>query len=128
MLERTLMVIAAAAAIAAAAVVGVFALALALYALIEPFWGAAGAAAVVAGAAALVILAAGLVAARRASRGRQLAPAPEPGLGETVMAIVRKRPILSAGAAVGAGAFALLNPQLVAAILRAVMAKPGAKD
>lgn len=129
MLERILMAAAAAAAIATAAAVGVVALALALYALVEPFLGPAGAAAVVAAVAALAILLAGLLVARKASARRAVAMAePEAGLAETLMALVRKRPIMSAGAAVGAGAFALLNPRLVAALVRAFMAKGPDKD
>lgn len=39
------------------------------------------------------------------------------------MTVVRDRPLLSAGAAVAAGIYALRNPQLVAAVVRAFMDK-----
>ena len=40
------------------------------------------------------------------------------------MGVVRDRPLLAAGAAVAAGIYALRNPQLVAAVVRAFMDKP----
>lgn len=126
MMERTLMALAAAAAIAAAAAVGVVALAFALYAALMPLIGPAWAACAVAGAAALVVAVAAFAAARKAEGGKHQAASaqPEAGLIETVMHIVKERPILSAGAAVAAGLYALRNPQLAAAVLRAFMDKP----
>ncbi|MES2034299.1 MAG: hypothetical protein V4466_09005 [Pseudomonadota bacterium] len=129
MIERTLMALAAAAAIAAAAAVGVFSAFFALYALIEPQLGSPWAAAIVAVTAAAVVGLAGLVAARKAegdrhAHGLSSSSAPEAGLVDTVMQIIRERPLLSAGAAVAAGLYALRNPSLAAAVLRAFMDKP----
>jgi len=128
MIERTLMALAAAAAIAAAAAVGVFSAFFALYALIEPQLGPPWAAAIVAVSAAAIVGLAGLLAARKAEGDRHRhgvsSPATEAGLVETVMQIVRERPLLSAGAAVAAGLYALRNPSLAAAVLRAFMDKP----
>lgn len=126
MMERTLMALAAAAAIAAAAAVGVVALAFALYAALLPQIGAAWAACAVAGAAALLVGLAALLAARKAEGDRRYtaqAPA-DTGLVDTILMLVRDRPIMASGVAVAAGIYALRNPQLIAAVLRAFMDKP----
>lgn len=125
MMERTLMALAAGAAVAAAAAVGVFSAFFALFAFIEPMVGTAGAAAIISGASALAVAIAGLVAARRAEGDRKAAAAaPDASLIEVIMGVVRDRPLLAAGAAVAAGIYALRNPQLVAAVVRAFMDKP----
>lgn len=131
MIERTLMAVAAAAAIAAAAAVGVIALAFALYAAVLPLIGPAWAACAVAGSAAALVALAAIFAARKAEGARHHHQAasvqPEAGLIDTIMHIVKERPLLSAGAAVAAGLYALRNPQLAAAVLRAFMDKPSNK-
>ncbi|WP_245863789.1 hypothetical protein [Caulobacter mirabilis] len=128
MMERTLMALAAAAAIAAAAAVGVFSAFFALYALVEPHLGSAWAAAIVSVTAAAVVGLAGLLAARKVEGDRRAhaaaAATPDQGLVDAVLKIVRDRPILSAGAAVAAGIYALRNPTLVAAVVRAFVDKP----
>jgi uncharacterized membrane protein YdfJ with MMPL/SSD domain len=125
--EKTLMTLAAAAAIAAAAAVGVFAAAFALHAMLQPFIGAAGAAAVVAAVAALIVAIAGLLAARKAE-GRHAShnsghAAPQDSFDFTsrIVDIVKDRPLLSIGAALAAGVFALKNPTLTAAVAKAFM-------
>lgn len=120
------MTLAAAAAIAAAAAVGVFAAAFALHAVLQPMIGAAGAAAVVAGVAALIVAIAGLLAARKvesrsAPRSAYGAPQDNFGLAEKVVEIVKDRPLLSIGAALAAGVFALKNPILMGAVFKAFM-------
>lgn len=127
MMERTLMALAAAAAIAAAAAVGVFSAFFALYALVEPHLGAPGAAAVVAASAAILVALAGMVAARKADNGERrhaAAATPDATMVDTILSLVRERPLLASGAAVAAGIYALRNPQLIAAVLRAFMDKP----
>lgn len=127
MMERTLMALAAAAAIAAAAAVGVFAAFFALYALVEPHLGAPGAAAIVSAAAAILVAVAGMIAARKVEGDRRdtaTATTPDAGLVDTILTLVRERPLLASGAAVAAGIYALRNPQLIAAVLRAFMDKP----
>lgn len=128
MMERTLMALAAGAAVAAAAAVGVFAAFFALFAFIEPFVGTAGAAAIISGASALTVAIAGLVAARKAEGDRRAAAArtPDASMIEMILGLVRDKPLLSAGAAVAAGVYALRNPQLIAAVIRAFMDKPPA--
>jgi hypothetical protein len=126
MMERTLMALAAAAAIAAAAAVGVFSAFFALYALVEPRLGAAGAAAVVSASAAVLVAVAGLIAARKVEGDRREATTatPDATMVDTILSLVRERPLLASGAAVAAGIYALRNPQLIAAVLRAFMDKP----
>ena len=128
MMERTLMALAAGAAVAAAAAVGVFAAFFALFAFLEPFVGTAGAAAIISGVSALAVAIAGFIAARRAEGDRKAAAAriPDAPLIEMILALVRDKPLLSAGAAVAAGVYALRNPQLIAAVIRAFMDKPPA--
>jgi hypothetical protein len=121
--ERTLMTLAAAAAIAAAAAVGVFAAAFALYAVVQSWLGPAGAAAVVAAVAALIVAIAGLIAARKVEH-RAPAPGAMPdsfGFAEKIVGIVKDRPLLSIGAGLAAGIFALKNPILTAAVFKAFM-------
>ncbi|WP_421739768.1 hypothetical protein [Caulobacter sp.] len=119
------MTLAAAAAIAAAAAVGVFAAAFALYAVVQTYLGPAGAAAVVAAVAALIVAVAGLVAARKADQRQAprqgAAPQDSFGFAEKVVEIVKDRPLLSIGAALAAGVFALKNPTLTAAVAKAFM-------
>ena len=122
--EKTLMTLAAAAAIAAAAAVSVFAAAFALFAVLAPFLTPAGAAAVVAAVTAFIVAVAGLIAANRAEAKRvRHTPTPEVnGFAERIVDIVKDRPILSIGAALAAGVFALRNPSFTAAVAQAFMA------
>lgn len=123
MMERMLMALAAGAAIAAAAAVGVFSAFFALFAFIQPFVGTAGAAAIISGVSALAVAIAGVIAARKAQGDRKAAAAQttDASLIEIILSVVRDRPLLSAGAAVAAGIYALRNPQLAAAVIRAFM-------
>lgn len=128
--EKTLMTLAAAAAIAAAAGVAVVAAAFALFAVLVPVTGAAGAAAIVAATAAFVVALAGLVAAARAKDNRRrqqefAAHAADPGLIAKLFELAKQRPFVAAGAAAAAGIFALRNPALVAAVIKAFFDAPG---
>ena len=121
------MAVAAGAAIAAAAAAGVFSAFFALFAFIQPHVGTAGAAAIISGCSALVIALAAVVAARKAEGNRKASaamPPPDASMVEMILGLVRDRPLLSAGAAVAAGIYALRNPQLAAAVFRAFMDRP----
>lgn len=106
---------------AAASGVFVIALSLALYAVLEPALGAAGAAAAVAAACLLILAVAGLTLMLFAgSRGRRQA-SPEAGdVGADFLEFARRRPILAlfgAMAATAAGVAALRNPRLAAGLV-----------
>lgn len=117
------------AAVTMVACVGVIltSLAVALFALVEPFVGAAGAGSIVALAAALpaAILAALLWV--RASGGLSAPQAQRPregqsaGVGARLYALIKERPILSGSVAVGIGLVALLQPRYVGAAARAFL-------
>jgi protein-S-isoprenylcysteine O-methyltransferase Ste14 len=131
MFEKTLMTLAAAAAIAAAAAVFVVSLAFAFYQVMIQWVGPAGAAAAVAGVAGLCVLIAGLIAASRAGAGRRRAAQAAPvdhSLVNTIIGIVRDRPLLSAGAAVAAGIFALRNPAFLSAVVQGFMESQRKRD
>lgn len=111
----TASLIAAATACAAAALV-VFAAGFALYALVEPVWGPAGAAASVAAAAALLIGALALVAHFRAKAKEREAEIVQAqlmdnmplGLGD----LAKDHPLLAIGATLIGGALAARHPRL----------------
>ncbi len=118
--KRLLLALTAAAAFAAGAGVGVVALAFALYALVEPKLGRAGAAATVAAATMAIMVLAGfaLAAAGRRKPARPAASAPG-GLVERAFEFVRRKPVVAASAAVGVGLMAVRNPKYLGEALRA---------
>jgi hypothetical protein len=118
--RRVLLALMAAAMFSAAAAVIVVALAFALYALVEPYLGRAGAAATVALVAAILIGFAGLImaVAGRNKRSR-VAASLAGGLLERAIAFVRQKPIVAASAAIGAGLMAARNPKYLGEALRA---------
>ena len=81
--------------------------------------------------AAFVVALAGLVAAARAkdSRRRQneyaAQAAADPGLIAKLFELAKQRPFVAAGAAAAVGVFALRNPALVAAVIKAFFDAPG---
>jgi len=120
--ERTLAAVATAAAVFAAVSVAVVSAFFALYALVEPMLGPAGGGAVVATVAALLATVIAMIAARGMERDKQGTQA-EQGAGHSdiagiLMGVVKDRPLLSAGAAIAVGVYALRNPSLVSAVVR----------
>jgi hypothetical protein len=113
--------LAASAIIATSASVFVIALAFALFALVRPYVGPAGAAAIVAGAAALLILLVGVAVA--------LAPKPKPIRisprgGDPVDRIVnffRDVPVTAIIAAIATGVIAVRNPKYLGAAVRSFL-------
>ena len=68
-----------------------------------------------------------MIAARKADsndRRQTASDAPDATLVDTILSLVRERPLLASGAAVAAGIYALRNPQLIAAVLKAFVDKP----
>lgn len=120
--KRLIAALVAASAFAAGAAVAVVALAFALYALVQPFVGRAGAAAIVALTAAVIMVLGGLVIGKAARPKPAPAAAQTPaGLLERALAFVRDKPILSASAAVGAGLLAVRNPKYLGEVLRSFL-------
>lgn len=123
MIDKALTAIAGAAALATAAAVGVVAGAFALFFGFSVLVGPALAAAIVAGAAFLFVLVAVLmVRGGKGPRRRMAPPADDPSLISKAVELARDHPLLAVGAAVGAGIYAMRNPQLVAAVVTAFMA------
>ena len=117
-LGRITLGLAAAAVLATSASVIVVALAFALYALVKPYVGPAGAAAIVAGAAALMLAggALGLTMAARGRRAALSARAKDPG--ERLANFIRDNPLAAIGAAIGAGFLAVRNPKYLGSAVR----------
>jgi hypothetical protein len=122
MLRRLLLGLVATATLAASASVLVVALAFALYALVQPTVGPAGAAAVVAGAAALLMgvlgLAISLIARRKRAKPK---PGAMGGVVERIFELVREKPLMAASAALGAGFMAVRNPTYLGSAIRAFL-------
>ncbi len=128
--ERTLAALATAAAVVAAVSVAIVAAFFALFALVEPHIGRPGAGAVVAGSAALLAAIIAMIAARKMqgdkARHQAAAAAGPPGGSHTdvahiILNVIKDRPLLSAGAAVAVGVYALRNPALISAVVRGFM-------
>jgi hypothetical protein len=120
MVRRLVLALAAAVAFAASAAVCVVALAFALYALVEPYLGRAGAAAVVAAAFALLMALGAAFAGAAAKRGRDRRPPVLAGRPmERFLRFVREKPVVAISAALGAGFLAIRNPRYLGAALRA---------
>ncbi len=119
-LRRVILALAGAAVLAASAAVCVVALAVALYAWVEPTLGRAGAAGVVAGATAFLvaIAAAALLIASRGKR-RKVALVPNRTALDRSLNFVRDQPVLAIIGAVGAGLLAVRNPEYLGSAVRA---------
>ena len=122
---RLLLAVCGAAALAAASGVFVVALCLALFAVLEPVIGAAGAAAAVAAACLMVLATAGLtlmfLAAGRARRG---APPESGDLGASLMDLASRRPFMAlfgAAAVAALGVAALRNPRTASGLISLVL-------
>ena len=116
------MLFAAAGALAAGAGVCVVAAAFALYALLRPHLGEAGAAAALLGAFALFVILGGLIAARAALPRRLKGKGPAGDLIDRLTDLARDRPVAAATVAcvgIVAAALAARNPVVIGAIARA---------
>ncbi|MFZ4066944.1 MAG: hypothetical protein ACOYKF_05325 [Phenylobacterium sp.] len=110
---------------AAASAVFVVALSLALFAVLEPTLGAAGAAAAVAAACLLILVVAGLTLLIFAGSKRGRPPVDgERDVGSDLLELARRRPIFAlfgALVATAAGVTALRNPRLAAGIFSSLL-------
>ena len=104
--------------LAVSAGVVVIALAYALFALVRPYVGPAGGAAIVAGAAALLIGLIGLTFALLGRRPKRKPNEPQ-GITERIVDFVRSKPITAVGGAIAAGILAIRNPGYLGSAIRA---------
>lgn len=120
-LGRVGVALAAAAILATSAAIFVVALAFALYALVRPALGPAGAAAAVAGAAALLILLLGVAVALipKAAPARVSAKGKDPV--ERIINFFRDTPITAIAAAAATGILAIRNPRYLGAAVRSFL-------
>ena len=118
--RRLLFLLAAATMLAVSSGVVVIALAYALFALVRPYVGPAGGAAIVAGAAALLIGLIGLTFALLGRRPRRKASEPE-SVTEGIVDFVKSKPITAVGGAIAAGILAIRNPGYLGSAIRAFM-------
>ena len=118
MINKLLLIFAAAGAALAAAGVLVISLCWALYALMRDAAGlsAAAASAAVAGAIALIFVIVAVVFAVKAG-----AKPKEPPIVEKLKTLARERPIVAAGAALAAGVFAVKNPKAILPLVLAFL-------
>ena len=132
-LRRILNLAAAFAAVATAAAVVIVAASFAVYALVKPYLGEAGAAAVVAGVFALIAVIVAWLATRKvvpkAKRGGKLDDAT---LTDRLVDMAKERPLVALGAAAAAAAAAsvvlIRNPAVITAVLSAFMAGKASKS
>lgn len=115
-----------AATVVAAVLVAIVAGAYAVFSLLQPVVGSAGASAIVAGAAALIAGVVALVVAGKGgdhhvhahSSGHDAGPL-DASLLERLMGLAKDKPVLAAAAGLAAGVFLLRNPVLFAALTKA---------
>jgi hypothetical protein len=129
---RTIAAVTAAVALATATMLCVVAAACALFWVLEPLVGGAGAAALLAGVLALIVAIAVLIAVSRTGHHPQHQQAhsgpTDFAFVDRIIEMAKDRPILSAGAALAAGLIAIRNPALVATIVAAFMDRPKPRD
>ena len=112
--------LAAAAILATSASIIVFALAFALFALVQPYVGTAGAAGVVAGAAGLLILLVGLIVALMPTPKMRIAPRGKDPV-DRAANFFRDLPLTAIIAAIAAGAIAIRNPKYLGTAVRSFL-------
>jgi len=128
-LGRVGVALAAAAILATSASIFVIALAFALYALVRPSVGPAGAAAIVAGSAALLVLLVG-VALALAPKPRPIKVAPRGGDPlDRIVNFFKDVPVTAIAAALATGFLAIRNPKYLGVAVRSFLegADPGPK-
>ena len=120
MIKKVLNVAVAVHLIATAAVIILVALAYALYSLLKPSLGPAGASAAVAGIFGAVLLVAGLIMLMRGRTHHE--PKREEGVMDKAIAFAREKPLIAGGAALVASFIALRNPGMLATLAMGLMA------
>jgi hypothetical protein len=119
-LRRILLAVVGVVAAAAAAAIALVALSFALYALVRPYVGPAGAAAIVAGAYALIVglaaLIAGLAFRGAPRRSRRASEREAFGVLDRITDLARDKPIAAAGVALALGIVLMRSPRSLAAV------------
>lgn len=120
-LGRIGVALALAAVLATSAAIFVVALAFALYALVQPHVGAAGAAGIVAGAAALIVVFIAIAIALGAkSRPPKIAPKGKDPTAR-IINLFKEKPVMAIAAAVAAGFLAIRNPKYLGVAVRSFL-------
>lgn len=128
-IRRGLKLAMAFAAVAAAAAVVIVAASFALYALVKPRLGEAGAAAVVAGAFALIAVIIAWAATRRAApRPSRRHAAEDLSVVDRLLVMAKERPLIALGATAAAVTVLLRNPAVITAVVSAFVAGNATKS
>jgi uncharacterized PurR-regulated membrane protein YhhQ (DUF165 family) len=115
-------------ALAVSAGVVVVALAYALFALVRPYLGSAGAAAIVALAAAILIALIGVMLSLMARPPKRKKVEEPESFIDRVVEFVRARPVTAVAGALAAGLLAVRNPGYLGAVLRSFVEGGPAKN
>jgi hypothetical protein len=123
-LRKLIIILVSAAMLAAAAGVMVVAGAMALYGLLTPYVGGPGAGACIVLAAGLVMTIVGLVLERQVmqpGKGHKGGKDDEQDLLHRLIAMAQEKPLIAAGALIGAIFLAIRNPALTAVVVKAFL-------
>lgn len=121
-LRKVIIALVGAAVLAASAGVMVVALGMALFALLRPLLGFAGAAAAVVLAAALIMAIVGMGMERWILKpGHKVKPEDEQDLLQKLIGMAQDRPMIAVGALIGAIFLAIRNPALTAVVVKAFL-------
>jgi len=121
-LRKIILAVVAVAMLAASAAVMVVAAAMASYGVLRPYLGGPGAAATIALAAGLVMLVVSLVLERSILRpSGKSRPADEQDLLQRLIGMAQDKPLIAAGALIGAIFLAIRNPALTAVVVKAFL-------
>jgi hypothetical protein len=133
-LRKVIIAVVGAAMLGASAAVMVVAAALALYGVLKPYLGGPGAAATIVLAAGLLMLGVGLLLEQRllkvGRKGGQHRPEDEQDMLQKLIGLAQERPMIAAGALIGAIFLAIRNPALTAVVVKSFLdpkPRPGKK-
>jgi hypothetical protein len=133
-LRKIIIAVVGAAMLAASAAVMVVAAAMAVYGLLRPYLGGPGAAATIVLAAGLLMLVVGLLLEHRllpsGHKGGKATPADEQDMLKKLIGMAQDKPVIAAGALIGAIFLAIRNPALTAVVVKAFLdpkPRPGKK-
>ena len=124
-LRKVIIAVVGAAMLGASAAVMVVAAAMALYGLLRPYLGGPGAAATIVLAAGLLMLVIGLLLERRllpsGPKAGKPGPADDQDMMRRLIGMAQDKPVIAAGALIGAIFLAIRNPALTAVVVKAFL-------